>query len=259
MRVELLGSLAFSKMTWQPTSCSFDWQMQPYNAIHFNADVDWLLFICAPTLAFGLYYNKQLEEADIKQLVGPRGKFAHFVHKHLLPEFVRAMRATFRDTSLPVVVCSPLGKVTQASNWIVDELQRSVQTAFGVRIILGAAATPARELNALADLQVLTAAQSAVLWQGSTYSALAAVRLLVRNASVGWVADMRDKRLCVRPGADPNLELVGPAGLPQIVRRFTAGYAVLGGNVGYKPPVLGASVNRIDRLASVLDQQHGRR
>ena len=66
----------------------------------------------------------------------------------------------------------------------------------GSVVVLGASESRWRELHALADLRVLTRARAAVLWPGSSFSELAALHLAARNATVGWVADMRSTERC---------------------------------------------------------------
>ena len=184
------------RLPWHHTLCSFSLASGSFNAIHFNIDADWLLFICADFSTFGKSATGQLPQAERASLLSANGLYAPFVRRVVIPQFIRAMRLSFVHPNLPVVVCSSLGKLFHVTLWIADELEQAVRASFGVPIILGTAGNTERELNALADLRVLVRAETAVLWPGSSFSELAALHRVARNASFGWVADLRSSHLC---------------------------------------------------------------
>jgi hypothetical protein len=165
------------ELSWQPTLCSFKLHSDSaaagsasrFNAIHFNVDTDWLLFICSSMTDFVRFTNSQLSDGQVEARVGANGSFAPFVRRVVIPQFLRAMRAIFKDLSLPVVVCTSLGKLSHITLWIAEELETAVLATFGVPVVYGATQNAWREVNAMADLRVLVHAESAVLWPGSTF------------------------------------------------------------------------------------------
>ena len=201
-RMHLLYAMEPSRYRlWQPTSCNFHPEKAKYNAVHFDVDADWLMFICSPLATYRRFMNGGMSRAEQVVRFKPGGPYTTFVRRVVIPQFIRAMRATFEDTSLPLFVCTSLGKLTDTTLWIMEELDSAVRVAFGTDVILGSVGNTARELNALGELRVLIGAHSALLWPGSSFSELAAATLAMRNASVAWAPDMRSSHLCFKTKA----------------------------------------------------------
>ena len=125
-RVHLLYALEPSRqLAWHGSSCRFDAARHAYHAIHFNADADWLLWLCSSLHRYGSFVGGGwggrgwgLEEQEA--LLGPAGIYAGFVRTQVIPSYVRTMRVAFRGApSRPVVVCSSLGKLWNVTTWIV--------------------------------------------------------------------------------------------------------------------------------------------
>ena len=192
----VLALMPMVHVPWSPTLCGFSFATHAFNAVHFNIDVDWLLFICTDLAIYGRGIAGLLSIEEEIELLSRRGRLAPFVRRVVIPQFIRAMNLTFEDSSLPVVACTSLGKLFAATRWIADEFETAVHKTFGARLVLGSAGSSARELNAIADLQALARARSAVLWPGSSFSELAAAHRATRNASTGWVANLAVDGLC---------------------------------------------------------------
>lgn len=196
-RLQVLRAMEPSTaLPWHHSHCSLSLATDTYNAIHFNIDADWLLFICSSLNVYGRHGKGQLSDAEQAALLSSTGAHAPFVRRVVIPQFMRAMRLGFVDAALPVVACTSLGKLGRATLWIAEELEVAIAAAFGTPLVLGATGSDQRELNALADLRVLVQAQSAVLWPGSSFSEVAAIHRAARHAPIGWVADMRSSHLC---------------------------------------------------------------
>jgi hypothetical protein len=238
-RPQLLYALELTHvLTWRSTACAFRAHHDAYNAIHFNVDADWVLFICSKfgtwsRLAGGHRLHeseKAARKRERQSLLSPTGKHAPFVRNVVIPQFILAMKVSFRDLSLPVVVCSSIGKLYHETLWIARELEERIRAAFGVEVIFGTTESKARELNAAAELHVLARAQSAVLWRGSTFSGLAAIHLAQRNASIGWAPDMRSAHLCNSSIDDEPYD--AKYGMPSIFNKSVSDL------MGYRPAPL---------------------
>jgi hypothetical protein len=147
-----------------------------------------------PRPALGARPECQMGRAHEAALVGPNStRTAQFVRAVVIPSFVRAMRLASTDVALPVVVCRSIGKVTDSTLWIVDELAAAVREAFGADITLGTTGVAERELAAVADLAMLLGTQDVVLFPGSSFSSVASVHLMSRGARIGYIADLRSR------------------------------------------------------------------
>lgn len=201
------------RVPWLHTLCGFPLAAATFNAIHFNIDADWLLFICSSFATYTRYGTGLFRDGEEASLLSANGSHAPFVRRVVIPQFIRAMRLAFVDPTLPVVACTSLGKLFRVTMWIVDEFEQAVNAAFGVPLVLGSTGNDWRELNALADLRMLVHARSAVLWPGSTFSELAALHRAARNASVGWVADLRSNHLCAMTATHRGAGVVDAGGM----------------------------------------------
>merc|ERR1719203_792130 len=149
---------------------------------------------------------------------GLSGVHSSFVKDVVVPTVISAMRDVFSDHSLPVVVCTSLLKKTKATAWIWDLFATAIASEkLGSSVVLGTGSSSNREINAAADMAVLSTARDVVLFPGSTFSEYAAIhawsgmrpRVWHWRASIEWVdcrarSDKTDP-IGFRPGLPPWL------------------------------------------------------
>lgn len=114
---------------WRASRCDFTPigpQAAAYNAVHFNFDVDWILWVCDVS-TYTPFVKGELSRSQLEAVVGAEGRNANFVRRILIPRYVAAMRTAFANTTLPIVLCSSLGKLVSATLWIADELEAAVR------------------------------------------------------------------------------------------------------------------------------------
>lgn len=176
-----------------------------YNAVHFNLDVDWILYRCEGVHKWHDWKRFAKDKLCYKDSAGAvvsarhqieqaccsssTGEFAPFI-RAAVKKYVREMGLQFRIPNLPLVVASSLGKVSPATVWVLDEFKQLVRSELRVplnKIWLGSSGTSYREINAAADLGMLLNAKDVVLTNRSTFSYLVQAHFEARGRGVGFV------------------------------------------------------------------------
>ena len=147
-----------------------------YNAVHFNLDCDWLLYLekrfkTAATPTRRKFKNWQLESERLCS----RGADASLtaVALRYVGAYVRATQA-MGDT-LPVLVATSIGKdLHTATQWVLDAYQDALPN---FTFFKSGAASPYREVNAAAELSLLLNAESFIGLTQSTFSGFIERRL----------------------------------------------------------------------------------
>ena len=167
---------------------------EPYIAVHFNLDCDWMIWGSGGGHLYRRYVQAHTarETARISRQHCSRPKHHHDPAKFALlnqekgparwavrqlPAYVKAIHDIRRRPGagqLPILIITAIGKPGhEATQWIVDELLKRLPA--GVVATQGAVADAAvgREVAAAAELGVLRGAAHAVLVTGSTFSEVA--------------------------------------------------------------------------------------
>jgi hypothetical protein len=159
---------------------TFD-RSKAYNAVHFNIDVDWILYRCEGLKKWVAWKkstrmkhhqkNAEHTQKEIEEKCCTRiGSYVPFIRK-AMNEYIKVMAKQFSDPALPLVVATSIGKMTNSTSWIFDEFRELVKKELKVKkVVVGSSGTDFREINAAADIGVMLKAQDVVLTSDSTFS-----------------------------------------------------------------------------------------